>query len=897
MEPIKLIPLHSGRAEVWSNGAENLSVHLTYDISNYLKSWPDAQPSVAFERADGEKYPHAWELDGPVLHIPLLLADTETPGMCKCMITMLSGDGRANTMVFYGSVTEGIDSLGEAPTDPELGIIEQVNLAAADANAAKVGAENAQNAAEEAQKNAQDAAIDAENSKNAAKISEENAQQYAQQASEQNTAAAREASNAAASAKAAAASEGNAATSSAAAASYASNASQNAVYAAQSRDSANTSATNASTSAANAENSAKAAQEALDNMEERYYVPNVDTDGNLSFTPTSSEMTAVDTVNIRGPQGIQGPVGDTGPAGPVGATGEMGVAGADGVSPIIAITDIAGGHRLTITDKDGTKTVDVLNGTQADWNENDETSPAYVKGRTHWVEKDTAVFFSETSFTADTLTDGAWLLTSPLSNKPAAGTECTVTWNGTEYKCPVQEVVEESITITVIGNGEDVGLTGNGEPFRVMLVPDDVAAEMGAYGVILPLDGSTSATVTMAGGTEIVHPLDLKYIGDLRGQKQITITIAEDGTVTSDTEFAAAWAMDPGELQTGILIHESSKYKGDTYATPADVCKNEGPFGTSIILRVNNPAKDTSDSTDSDDVRIIRWQSSGVIGISSWIQKGLPYMSSGADWTGRYLQYNGIAWFPRETTEMKTDLGLSALNTANAGKGLKVADDGTMAAEKYQQPEWGSETAIVELLPETELSIMSEDEPMAIVQQKVTLIGGAVYTVNYNGTEYECTAYEGGEGGIVMLGNAAAVDGEDTGEPFFLAFYDDTIAAEIGYYEAVVPLDGSTMFTLSIKGVVETIHAIPVKYLQNSTVMCVNLADNSTADKTYDEIKEAVNAGMHVYVKNKSIVDEAEATFIGLFVSITNQGEICFLFPAFNGQTIACNPDNTWGAL
>lgn len=327
MEPIKLIPLHSGRAEVWSNGAENLSVHLTYDISNYLKSWPDAQPSVAFERADGEKYPHAWELDGPVLHIPLLLADTETPGMCKCMITMLSGDGRANTMVFYGSVTEGIDSLGEAPTDPELGIIEQVNQAAADANAAKVGAETAQDAAEEAQKNAQDAAIDAEDSKNAAKISEENAQQYAQQASEQNTAAAREASNAAASANAAAASEGNAATSSAAAASYASNASQNAVYAAQSRDSANTSATNANTSAANAENSAKAAQEALANMEERYYVPSVDTDGNLSFTPTSSEMTAVDTVNIRGPQGIQGPVGDTGPAGPVGATGPQGPAG------------------------------------------------------------------------------------------------------------------------------------------------------------------------------------------------------------------------------------------------------------------------------------------------------------------------------------------------------------------------------------------------------------------------------------------------------------------------------------------------------------------------------------------------------------------------------------------
>lgn len=214
---------------------------------------------------------------------------------------------------------------------------------------------------------------------------------------------------------------------------------------------------------------------------------------------------------------------------------------------------------------------------------------------------------------------------------------------------------------------------------------------------------------------------------------------------------------------------------------------------------------------------------------------------------------------------------------------------------KYQQPEWGSETAIVELLPETELSIMSADEPMAVVQQKVTLVAGCVYTVNYSGADYECTAIEGD--GAWALGNAAADGGEDTGEPFFLAFYSDTAAAETGFYGLAIPLDGSTSFTLSIKGESEVVHAIPEKYLQNSTVMCVNLADDSTADKTYDEIKEAVNAGMHVYVKNKSIVDEAEATYIGLFVSITNQGEICFLFPAFNGQTIACNPDNTWGAL
>ena len=36
--------------------------------------------------------------------------------------------------------------------------------------------------------------------------------------------------------------------------------------------------------------------------------------------------------------------------------------GNDGKSPVVAVTDIENGHRVSITDKDGTKTFDVLNG-------------------------------------------------------------------------------------------------------------------------------------------------------------------------------------------------------------------------------------------------------------------------------------------------------------------------------------------------------------------------------------------------------------------------------------------------------------------------------------------------------------------------------------------------------
>lgn len=50
------------------------------------------------------------------------------------------------------------------------------------------------------------------------------------------------------------------------------------------------------------------------------------------------------------------------PAGPQGTQGEQGEKGTDGVSPTVTITEIDGGHTITITDADGTQSFNVLNG-------------------------------------------------------------------------------------------------------------------------------------------------------------------------------------------------------------------------------------------------------------------------------------------------------------------------------------------------------------------------------------------------------------------------------------------------------------------------------------------------------------------------------------------------------
>lgn len=59
----------------------------------------------------------------------------------------------------------------------------------------------------------------------------------------------------------------------------------------------------------------------------------------------------------------------TGPAGGQGlpgVPGEDGQPGKDGTSPTVSVTDITGGHRVTITDKDGAKTFDVMDGQDAE---------------------------------------------------------------------------------------------------------------------------------------------------------------------------------------------------------------------------------------------------------------------------------------------------------------------------------------------------------------------------------------------------------------------------------------------------------------------------------------------------------------------------------------------------
>lgn len=91
------------------------------------------------------------------------------------------------------------------------------------------------------------------------------------------------------------------------------------------------------------------------------FTPSLDAEGNLSWT-NNGGLENPDTVNIMGPQGIQGEQGEQGPIGETGPQGAQGEKGADGFSPIATVTQTETGATISIQDATGTTTANITNG-------------------------------------------------------------------------------------------------------------------------------------------------------------------------------------------------------------------------------------------------------------------------------------------------------------------------------------------------------------------------------------------------------------------------------------------------------------------------------------------------------------------------------------------------------
>lgn len=184
----------------------------------------------------------------------------------------------------------------------------------------------------------------------------------------------------------------------------------------------------------------------------------------------------------------------------------------------------------------------------------------------------------------------SFMMTEPFVVTPEPGNTYTVVWNGTAFSCTAVMANIDGLDAVYLGNGIVIGGEDTGEPFGIAVLPPDMMEEMGgATGMILPLDGSTDATIAITGGYLAVKKIDEKYLPSI-GASNI-INGSQTGSVRSRdaSEEIGEYAFAFGENVKASGNH-SVAFGSDNEATNENAvalgygCKAVGAVATAIGL-------------------------------------------------------------------------------------------------------------------------------------------------------------------------------------------------------------------------------------------------------------------------------------------------------------------------
>lgn len=142
-----------------------------------------------------------------------------------------------------------------------------------------------------------------------------------------------------------------------------------------------------------------------------------------------------------------------------------------------------------------------------------------------------------------------------------SGDTCTVKWNGTEHICTAQIYAADGQSGVALGDlGLMTGGTSTGEPFMIICLDAATAAESGLGFMVMPLDGSASATLSIT--SEAVKKLDMKFLPDGYPYMEMTDILPET-TVEIDPDISQGVLPDVLDVKIGDTV--TVKWNGAEY--------------------------------------------------------------------------------------------------------------------------------------------------------------------------------------------------------------------------------------------------------------------------------------------------------------------------------------------
>lgn len=407
---------------------------------------------------------------------------------------------------------------------------------------------------------------------------------------------------------------------------------------------------------------------------------------------------------------------------------------------------------------------DAVVGAQADWNAA-EGEPGHVKNRTHWIEQN-SVLLEESEATSFThpIFGQMWLIKQAPNLE--IGKTYTVVYNGTPYVCVCQAAPAGLINdpnAVVMGNFSVVGGADTGEPFAMLI--SNAFKEVD----IIDLTGAAAVRVEIKG--EVYRKLDPKFLpeglpyveqGGSRAEilPETTYVLKNSSNIDFNTPLGITLG------KTYIVNWNGVEYKCEPYTVPLYDSGYEG-----IVIGDYSSNIDSLPATG---------EPFGILELDAETAAALGFSSIRATIRPK----DAVSGEHYECT-----ISIAEVSDIVHKLDPKFLPDGVPYIESGGKVE----------LPVA--GMWEDDDPsegtdfIFYITAPVGLEIGKIYTVNWNGIDYEVIAQDAmeisGEMPGVFLGNQVSVGGADTGEPFMIVEFPAEVAAEMGVYGVVGGFDGS----------------------------------------------------------------------------------------------------------